>query len=41
MAAFFAITCATLTALMLLPDRETLEQEVFRDEATPLYFRTI
>lgn len=40
MAAFFAMTCATLPALLLLPSRETLQQEVCRDEATPLHFRS-
>jgi MFS family permease len=41
MAAFFTMTCATLPALLLLPSREKVQQEVFRDEATPLHFRTM
>lgn len=42
MAAFFAICCATVPALMILPTRAQLKAEgPMEDDATPLHFRTL
>lgn len=41
MAAFFFIVCATIPALVLLPSRQQVMDDVMLDDATPRHFRVL